>query len=289
MILKSIDYDKPIGYLRYFIDGDNVTLLLTLTSLKLEGEDVFAVLFSVAGEELARSVIDVNGATVSLAGKCEKVDLLLATKERIISYANISGERSKEFYFNRFLEGEKATCCVYNNVYDDDAIATENYYLLEEKCDLLKGGLGGSFSIKNELPFGERKSEKEEIKKANNCEENQDDDNKKSCLDLYYKKVQKKVDGIVLRYRSSRKLTKSLPNTRFFSVKNDENRLFGICYEKANPSYFIYAIFGNKSDGVPAKLSDKGCFVPCSIFDLSGEGYWCVFQDAKTGALVVKE
>ena len=185
MVLKSDENNKPIGYMRHFVDGDNFTLQITITSLKFVDGEVFAILFSSNAEEIARSKIDCNSSSIELAGKGDKFDLLLATNSKIVSFVSLAGAHSKEFYFSRFLSGE--------SVYDDEAIATENYYLLEENCGDIKGFDNGNFSAKNELSFSGNQGEKEENKKANICQENQDGANKKSGVEPYYKRVQKRL------------------------------------------------------------------------------------------------
>lgn len=278
LVLKNLNGDKPIGYLRSFLDGDTTTLQITVTSLKSYGKQVFAVAYSLSGDELCRKELALNGSTTTLTFLNTKMDLIIATDNELLSFVNLSGVNDKDFYFSRFIKDFSP--------YDDDAIADENYYLLEEKYNDLGEIKSGNFGAENALFNDGYKSKKEKIEEENYGEIHSDDGNQKSPLIPYYKTVQKIFDGAILRYRSTQKLTKTLPNSRFFELNSSGKTLFGVQQNSDKPLYFIYAVSGREVDGAPEKLKGKACFLPCSIFDLSGEGFWCLFQDATTGALI---
>ena len=278
VVLKNAKTTKPIGYLRTFFDGQVTTLQVTITSLKSEGRDVFAVAFSVDGDELCRKQLTFNGITCTLECRAEKVDLIIVADGDILSFANLCKVNSDRYYLSRFL------AC--DSLYDDEAIAEENYYLLEKNYNLSEGFYYAKQGAENDLSFDGNQSQKEKATQKNFSALRQDDDNKKSCLAPYYKLMQKKVDGAFLRYRCSHKLTKTLPNSRFFELCEGCKTLFGVQYDNGKPLYFIYAVRAKKDDEIFIKLKGKACFLPCSIFDLSSDGYCCLFQDAKTGLLI---
>ena len=58
-----------------------------------------------------------------------------------------------------------------------------------------------------------------------------------------------------------------------------------ICDEK-KPKYICYGVPAESRGEPPDALKGYCSFLPLSVFDLSGKGYWMMFQDAETGECV---
>ena len=277
-VLKTLDGASSVGYFKGCCDETTFTAEVTITSIKSNGDSAFIVALSPDGKELWRTLLDANGRTYFCCVQAKIVDFIIATEREVLSFLDLSGRNNLELY-RRVISPFKIE-------YDDDAIAEENYYLLEENLPKFKGDSCGRFGDENAIFKDGNKGKKEESAPTDYCKIHNYDDDKKSQVKGYYKSVIKNLDGMFLRYRSTQKLTKTLPNSRFFELNSSGKTLFGVQYKNGVPLYFIYAVYGNLISGAPDKLKGKACFLPSSIFDLSGQGYWCLFQDANLGELI---
>ena len=52
------------------------------------------------------------------------------------------------------------------------------------------------------------------------------------------------------------------------------------------PRYICYGVPGKYSLHPPNELAGYCSFLPLSLFDLKGDGYWMLYQDADTGDAV---
>lgn len=62
----------------------------------------------------------------------------------------------------------------------------------------------------------------------------------------------------------------------------------GLTEEKGRPKYICYGVPAKYSPYPPKELAGYCTFIPLSIFEMKGDGFWMLFQDAKTGECVIK-
>jgi hypothetical protein len=62
----------------------------------------------------------------------------------------------------------------------------------------------------------------------------------------------------------------------------------GLVLESGKEKYICYGVPCTYSKNPPKELKGFCSFIPLSIFDLTGKGYWMMFQDAITGEHVQK-
>lgn len=150
--------------------------------------------------------------------------------------------------------------------YDDEAIASDNYFFSE--CDDARGGTGGN---------GE-----EEKKETGGGDPSSDDvDAYPRGTLAYYKEVRDRLDEARKKFPADDRLKKVFPQSEWF---RSDGALLGIIYENGLPKYLCVAV-EKTSDTPPPDMGEGCCFVPLSLAD-DQDGFFITFQDADTGALV---
>ena len=225
-----------------------------------------------------------NGVSVGIFLVCENKSTLLSfgSEEGISENAIIS------------LFG-KENCSF---TYDDEAVATENYYSIEENIEK-------KIDFINRAQNGNRKNENSKEYKA--CEEKE-----KECFSTfnplqdekcakesnvytrehpYYLTAEPELEELFTKFPSDESLSQTLPNGRFCKIKyaNDKHYLVGTLKEKGEVKYVCYGVPMEYSKEPPSKLKDYCSFIPLSFFDLQGKGVWMMFQDAVTGECIKKK
>ena len=128
--------------------------------------------------------------------------------------------------------------------YDDELIATENYFDKE------------SFNARPKEP--------------------------------YYLKVKKDLDDLFTKYPKEEKLEKAVQGSSWVKIFYNEEKYYtvGLVREGGKPKYICYGIPAKYSVAPPKELDGFCSFLPLSLFDLKGDGYWMIYQDAETGDCV---
>lgn len=160
--------------------------------------------------------------------------------------------------------------------YDDEIIATEDYYKIEEN-ELLRD------EIKSVRVESEEKVKEGESEKKFSLNE-KDFSSFKS--NRYYEKIENKLKELFSTHPKCDDLKKTIKNGKFIKINYDDDRYYvvGITYEQGVPAYLAYGvkgIYGNK----PLNFENSK-FVPVSPFNLLGEGYYLIFQDLDSGEKV---
>lgn len=167
--------------------------------------------------------------------------------------------------------------------YDDETVATENYYLYDEgkeNAKLLAQNAG--FEIQNK---GEKAGETGE-------EQGIQDEVSATFKELpegnYYDKVKEEMDRLFAEYPREEKLQQCLPQAYFVKIKYAGEKYYvaGLIKENDKPKYICYGVPARYSENPPEALRGYAGFLPLSLFDLKGEGYWMMYQDAYTGKCV---
>ncbi len=182
--------------------------------------------------------------------------------------------------------------------YNDEAVATENYYTLEEditkKVDLINGW-NDEFN-RDEAVNKYIECEKEEEKGKNQCNGiSNEEDLKESKIysgdNPYYLSAKNELEELFNKFPKDESLSSILPNGRFCKIHYAKDKYYtvGTVMERGEVKYICYGVPANYSPEPPKELKDYCSFVPLSLFNLQGEGFWMMFQDAITGECVKKE
>lgn len=177
--------------------------------------------------------------------------------------------------------------------YDDEIVATENYYEFDDADQ-------ENLTIKenkNDAKAAPRQSgeEGERAKIAGKDEDAQSlfrfagsenlREDERAC---YYDKVKGDLTKLFDSHPAETELEKSVPLSRWVKVTFARNKYYtvGVISDEKRPKYICYGVPAEKRGEPPEALKGKCSFLPLSVFDLDGKGYWMMFQDAETGQCV---
>lgn len=187
--------------------------------------------------------------------------------------------------------------------YDDEAVATENFYDVDEsiktRTELLKS-YADERADSDVPPF---KRESDEY-----CSAPDDNDGLKSEKpndsppdfifsngekkynesNPYYATVEKELADLFDKFPAERQLEKTLYGGRFVKINYSAEKYYvaGIIKERDEAKYICYGVPAVYSKTPPKELDGYCSFIPLSVFDLKGDGYWMMFQDAVTGECI---
>ena len=184
----------------------------------------------------------------------------------------IIGCGSPQFYPYSFAEIEQKIKSITNKereeppidqpeTYFDEAVATENYY---DKSDVDIDNL----SIKSDYSDIAVDSDVKPL--------------------VFYQTVEQQLKELFYEYEEEKDLMRALPNSRFVKIhySSDKYYVTGVIYNEKTPKYICYGVPSAYQTSPPKSLDGVSCFVPLSVFEPRGKGYYIIFQDASTGKCV---
>ncbi|MBO5286248.1 MAG: hypothetical protein J6B16_05060 [Clostridia bacterium] len=175
--------------------------------------------------------------------------------------------------------------------YNDEQIATDNYYEIavsEIENDIKEDVYAEKRIIDDEnVVFKENDSEKREEKSVD-FNVFQDEAILRAVKGDYYDKIKPDLDKIFSTCRQNYSLTNSLVNSVFYDYvdENQNTVAVGVIKDGDTVKYLCYGIPAKYSLKAPNELSSYATFIPVSIYEMAGDGYWVIFQDAKTGKCI---
>ena len=182
----------------------------------------------------------------------------------------------------------------FNKTYDDEVVATENYFKdddISSKLEIIKNLDIDYVQNENALPDSSNKGQTE--KNETDTFFGQDETNspsRKDCSEStpYYFKVKKELDGIFSRFPLEEKLCALTPDGVWVKVGYGNQKFYvvGLIRECGKEKYICYGVPSKYREVPPKELAGYASFVPLSVFDLKGDGYFIMFQDAITGKSV---
>ena len=208
-------------------------------------------------------------------------------------------EREKEFDFTPKSEPLKTaelnveSVPSFKNVYDDEAVATENYYDLsddiQQKLSKIKEFADEHIRREDDGDDSFRTEKEEKSEKSSDVYQDETN-NEGSEKAPYYQTVKAELDGIFKKFPQETALQKMFDGSRFAKVyyANDKFYVVGLIRERGKEKYICYGVPSPYQPTPPKELAGYCSFVPLSIFDLKGDGYFMMFQDAATGKCVHK-
>ncbi len=165
--------------------------------------------------------------------------------------------------------------------YDDECIAEENYYELNDEPKSL---------------YNQDVALHQTTKKAEKIEENEVEFGKYET-DLhpfergdFYEKIKDKLDDLFVNFEQCNDLNERLPNGKFVKIHYAENKFYyvGKIYENSQVKFICYGVERHFNE-IPNEILDKFSFIPLSNYDLKGKGFCMIFQEAKTGEIIKKQ
>ena len=166
-------------------------------------------------------------------------------------------------------------------IYNDEAVATENYYELEKDDEPL--------CPKTDLQHHTSKEETEEKPKFDFTFQDEKDADFSQEMP-YYSTAKKELDELFSKFPPDDSLLRYFPDSKWVKINYSPEKyyLVGLVKENDTPKYICYGVPDKYSDKAPDALDGFCSFIPISLFDLKGDGYWMIFQDAITGNCIKK-
>ena len=195
--------------------------------------------------------------------------------------------------------------------YDDEAVVTENYYkddVIQEKLAAIKEYYEEHLrteddAVKGAFDDGKLNDESENADfitdngvngTADDCTDESETDgaNEKANENAdgapYYLKVKDELDRIFARFPREETLCRAYEKSQWAKIFYGENKYYvvGLIKENGKEKYICYGVPSSYSPTPPKQLEGFCSFVPLSVFDLKGDGYFMMFQDAVTGKCI---
>ena len=170
-------------------------------------------------------------------------------------------------------------------VYDDETVASENYFKENENEQNLLYETNG-------YVFAESGNQEQDQKERSNPSPNVDAENVchpfKVGGDGYYRSVKAEIDELFLKYEKDDTLKNAFACSEWVRVESDDKQkryLVGVLYEENEARYICYALPAQDKLSPPDEIKDVCTFVPVSPFD-ENDGYFVIFQSATTGECI---
>ena len=177
------------------------------------------------------------------------------------------------------------------NVYNDEAVATENYFEFAKFSD--KNGEDDDRELQPENELADCRCQ-ESAPKERACAyraQNETDNNQRKGSEnqkCYYQTVKSSLDEIFIKYQEEPTLQKHFPDSRWVRINFDAQKYYvvGLICEEGVEKYICYGVPSKYSEYPPTALKGYATFIPVSLFDMTGDGFWIMFQDAVTGKCI---
>ena len=176
--------------------------------------------------------------------------------------------------------------------YDDEIVATENYFefadvdkenlrIREDGNEKNSDGEGGKAAGSEEIA-GEDEDAQSLFRFAGSENLREDE---RAC---YYDQVKGELSDLFSTHPAEEELEKCVPLSRWARVTFARNKYYtvGVISDEKRPKYICYGVPAEQRGEPPEALKGKCSFLPLSLFDPDGRGYWMMFQDAETGQCV---
>lgn len=169
--------------------------------------------------------------------------------------------------------------------YDDDSLATENYY--EEKENEREQS-----EKAGENAYAACGAEKQDEKEGADPKANGDAESLlhpfKKNPDGYYLSVKHELDELFSSYPKDKTLCSAFSCSEWVRIKGtakDPQYLVGVLYEDGAASYICYALAAENPNEPPDEIRNVCTFVPLSPLT-PAEGFFVIFQSATSGVCI---
>ena len=169
--------------------------------------------------------------------------------------------------------------------YDDESVATENYYL-EDDCGQELFQKAGNHAQ------AESGTEKQGTKTGADASENGDAGSVLHAFQTqsqgYFLSVKSEMDELLKKYPRDHTLSCAFSCSEWVRVKGEKSNpqyLVGVVYDDGKAKYICYALAAEDKDNPPPEIESVCTFVPATPYEES-RGFFVIFQSAATGECV---
>lgn len=192
-------------------------------------------------------------------------------------------ENAKNAYRAGNDAGGQEKKSVDDETYDDEVVAAENYYAYESESGMKRGGGNENATDAYEnvgvQSGGFKKKEADEYDLSAFVDEENGGEK-----GTYYERIKPQIERLFQEFNEEKSLSEVVPDSHWVKIKydGDDYYVVGVIYDKNRPLYICYGVEGRYGEK-PEKIGDYCSFIPSSIFNLKGDGYWVMYQSAITG------
>ncbi len=214
------------------------------------------------------------------------------SQENALSDADLNGflkEKDKNEATMSALNDENDEKNELKTPYNDDNVATENYYEKEQRNEQIQLNQ----NIQNARVEGA--IEEQDAKTQTDLKENGDADRVlhpfKKDPDGYYLSVKSELDELFRTYPRDYTLNGAFSCSEWVRLKGTAKvpqYLVGVLYEDGRAKYVCYALAAEDKDNPPEEIKNVCTFVPCSLLKET-EGFFVLFQSTATGECIKPE
>lgn len=174
------------------------------------------------------------------------------------------------------------------DAYDDDTLASENYFKEhEDECQQPEEIIQDA----NTKSAGQNQATQAGANPAPNGDFARVLHPFKSNADGYYHTVKEELEELFRTYPRDETLSKAFACSEWVRVYGDEGApqyLVGVLYEDGAASYICYALSAKQTDAPPKEIEGVCTFVPTSALQ-NADGFYVIFQSAASGECVRPE
>ncbi len=177
-------------------------------------------------------------------------------------------------------------------IYDDEAVATVNYFDAENLREFNKekdnSNANGYFQSQNgvfDIADTQKTQENEDDPLRYTIKTQSDFSQKYSEQNVFYNTERERIEKMLNSFPDYDLLKCYFPDSRFVKINYSVDKYYvvGVIKENGNEKYICYGVPATYSSTPPKQLDGYCVFIPLSIFDMKGEGFWMMFQDCVTG------
>ncbi len=291
---------KPVvGVVNYYCANGKLFVDAYILNLKVldVGEYEFKIFSDnfYSGKKLGGSVFSVSAEFTTVESNFD-IDFIFMYGDgktlKTVAFADGLKKHSASFYEDFFNEKNE----VKPQEFNDELLAEENYYEYDKRLNFEQPvSLNNDENEEKGLNIDEKFTENS--KDEHTDEKNQEEKEEKffdadvpfdegvfgGKGENFYESVKTDIESAFDLYEKDEYLTEVIPNSKFCKVTGNQEFSFGVVYDDGKPKHVCYALKGEYKKEPPTEIKGLASFVPKSIYDDSGDGYWVIFQDATTG------
>lgn len=179
--------------------------------------------------------------------------------------------------------------------YDDEAVATENFYELDEEIKLKTELLEKAENerLRNETVTCDSRKQETPSQNENDFEIFGNETDSFRCENHspehpFFASVKDEIVSLFDKFPEESSLKKTFPDGDFIRINYSSEKFYvvGVIKERGKEKYVCYGVPATYSETPPKELDGYCTFIPVSVFDMKGDGYWMMFQDAITGECI---
>ncbi len=309
-VLSPVSASKPnanelFGLARVEHEDFSTTLYLSLINCPFlnSGEYYLAILFDSSPQHLFAIGKKPTGLIKTFTDLAPYRDFSVAIcsvdngKPTPVAFGKTKNGEKLETLLSGIVKDLATSIAQPNANYDDEAVATENYYSIDQdiqqKLTAIKGwenefNSNENTSIDNQSGK-DAETGQDDFNGGKNAESHNQSQNY-SERNPYYQSAKKELDSLFSKFPQDHSLNQTMPNGKFCKIPYAENKYYvvGTVEELGAVKYICYGVPSEYSQTPPKELEGYCTFIPLSLFNLHGQGFWIMFQDAVTGKCIKK-